>query len=146
MEGVSGLRVLSDDENGEIAYLLHQRANAEALYKYPVEIKGVATQCLVIAPDNYTGPLSSMYDATTWALAEADGLVCLTPTGLRKDTGIMYIGSLGGYWSGNPITDLDVSKPEEHAHMLMLYNMIGHYPNYSSREFGLSIRLVKDVN
>ena len=145
VEGVSGLRVLSDDENGEIAYLLHQRANAEALYKYPVEIKGVATQCLVIAPDNYTGTLSSMYDAAAWAIAEADGLVCLTPTGFRKDTGIMYIGSMGGYWSGNPITDLDVSKPEEQAHLLMLYNMIDHYPNYSPREFGLSIRLVKDV-
>ena len=145
VEGVSGLRVLSDGENGEIAYLLHQRPKAEALYKYPVEIKGVGTNCLVIAPDNYAGALGSTYDAAAWAIAEADGLVCLTPTGFRSDTAIMNIGSLGGYWSGTPMTGSDVSDPEECAHMLLLYSIIIHYPHFSSRETGLSIRLVKDV-
>lgn len=140
VEGVSGLRVLSDTENGEIEYLLYQRTNAQNLFRFPVEIKGVG-DCLIIAPDNYSGSIDISYDETSWATAEAAGLVCLAPDGLRKGASIeRKAGNEGFYWSGNPLD-------KDGAFMLCFSaGMIYHYPNYySPRNCGLSIRLVKDV-
>lgn len=139
VEGVSGLRVLSDTENGEIEYLLHQRTNAQNLFRFPVEIKGVG-DCLIIAPDNYSGSIDISYDETSWATAEAAGLVCLAPDGLRKGASIeRKTGNDGYYWCGNPCD-------QDGAFMLCFTaGMIYHYPYYSPRNCGLSIRLVKDV-
>ena len=140
VEGISGLRVLSDTENGEIEYLLYQRTNAQNLFRFPVEIKGVG-DCLIIAPDNYSGSIDISYDETSWATAEAAGLVCLAPDGLRRGESIeRNTGNEGFYWSGNPLD-------KDGAFMLCFSaGMIYHYPYYySPRNCGLSIRLVKDV-
>lgn len=139
VEGVSGLRVLSDTENGEIEYLLHQRTNAQDLFRFPVEIKGVG-DCLIIAPDNYSGSIDISYDETSWATAEAAGLVCLAPDGLRRGESIeRKTGNDGYYWCGNVFN-------QDNASMLCFTDgMLYHYPYSSPCNCGLSIRLVKDV-
>ncbi len=140
VEGISGLRVLRDCENGEIEYLLTRRNNAERLMKYPVLIKGVG-DCLIIAPDDYAGTIEDSYDSNTWADAERNGLVCFAPDGMRRGYHIdERNGKNGAYWCG-------VAKEDspELAYGLFFSGKIYHYPSYSSRVNGFSLRLVKDV-
>ena len=141
VEGISGLRVLGDGNDGEINYLLNKRQNARKLYKFPVEIKDVGN-CLVIAPDDYTGSILGAYDATSWAEAEAAGLVCLTPAGTRYGSTITVGGGyIGYYWCGTPKAD-----SERHAYMVSFTNTVNRFPSYSSRNNGFSVRLVRGVN
>lgn len=110
------------------------------LYRYPVSIKGVGN-CLVIAPDGYSGTIMSSYNSSTWASAEAEGLVCLTMAGVRREDSVSYTnGFTGAYWAGTPKED-----SVKHAYMLYLSDNLYRYPSYASRSAGLSIRLVKDV-
>lgn len=140
VDGLSGLRVLGDGENGEIDYLLNKRQNAVNLYRYPVSIKGVGN-CLILAPDGYSGTINSSYNAETWAEAEAAGLVCLTTAGIRWSGAVSDTdGFKGRYWTGTPKID-----SVRHAHMLSIIGSLHRYPSYSSRSAGFSIRLVKDV-
>ena len=140
VEGISGLRVLSDCKDGEIDYLLNKRKDANRLYKYPVTVKGVGC-CLVLAPDDYTGSISDSYDAVSWAVAEGKGLVCLAPDGYRENNYIMQCtGYSGYYWCGTAKED-----SPNHAYHLSFLDNIYNYPSYSSRNFGYSLRLVKDV-
>ena len=141
VEGISGLRVLGDGENGEIDYLLKKRTNARNLYKYPVSIKAVG-KCLVIAPDDFTGTIADSYDATSWASAEAAGLVCFTPAGIRHGSSFSSAGGFKGmYYTETPKPD-----SENHAYMFSFEgNSFYRYPSYTSRNNGCSIRLVKEV-
>ena len=140
VEGINGLRVLTDCLDGEIDYLLNKRKNANRLHKYPVNIKGVGS-CLVLAPDNYTGFISDSYDAASWTVAESNGLVCLAPDGRRFGTDLMECnGKRGSYWCGVAKED----RPDC-AYHVSFSNRIYNYPSYSSRCNGFSLRLVKDV-
>ena len=139
VEGISGLRVLDNGDDGEINYLLNKRDNARKLYRFPVEIKDVG-YCLVIAPDNYTGTISNSYDSESWAAAEAAGLICLTPAGFRTGNKISDNGYRGDYWTGTPKTDSN-----RHAHLLSFSNSVYLFPSYSIRNVGYCIRLVKDL-
>lgn len=81
----------------EWSYLFASRDNASALYKIGVTVCG-EENCLVIAPDNFTGTIESSYDAAAWASAEASGLVCL-PAGGYRDTGDILESGKGYYWT-----------------------------------------------
>ena len=140
VEGIDGLRVLKDGQNGEIDYLLNKRPNAQNLYKFPVSIKNVGN-CLVLAPDDYSGTIKNSYDATTWASAEAAGLVCLTAAGIRWGNVVSDTDGYNGvYWTGTP-----KENSAKHAYALGFSTTLSHYPSYASRSAGASIRLVKDV-
>ncbi len=105
-------RALSSEEWD---YLLRQRSNAAKLYKSGVTVCGV-DNCLVIAPDEFTGEIAEKYDDAEWQTAEkTDGLVCLPPAGHRYSVGIGYTGRLGFYWAanssdGNNACSLSLSK------------------------------------
>ena len=140
VEGINGLRVLSDCKDGEVDYLLNKRKDANRLYKYPVTVKGVGC-CLVLAPDDYTGSISDSYDDVSWAVAEGKGLVCLAPDGLRENNYILQCtGYSGYYWCGTAKED-----SPNHAYHLGFSDNVYNYPSYASRHSGFSLRLVKDV-
>lgn len=143
VEGIEGLRVLDDNANGELTYLIEKRNNAHNLYKFPVTIKGVG-QCVVFAPDGYSGHIEEQYDSTSWQKAEADGLVCFSPNGLRFENRVEDVnGYHGMYYSG---TNVDESVATDCAHGLFFSNWLYHNPSYTSRCNGCSIRLVKDID
>lgn len=77
IEGTADLYALSQSE---WKYLFEQRPNAEKLYKYGVTVGGQAN-CLIIAPDNFSGTLKdsySLYDVKGY------GFVCLPAAGYRN--------------------------------------------------------------
>ena len=135
IEGTSGLRVISGNDNSELLYLLEKRNNAYRLVRDQVEIEGVG-QCLVIAPDDYQGSIESKYDPESWAKAEKAGLVCFSPAGIRWDESIGEYKRCQ-YWTASPH---DTS--EWHAYG---FGVNYHYPSYSSRNAGFPLRLSKDV-
>ncbi len=91
-------RVLTLDE---WLYLLKIRDGAESKCKNGVTVCG-KTNCLVIAPDSFEGTLAESYDATTWAEAEAKGLICLPAAGMRNGDVISAVGQSGYYWTSTP--------------------------------------------
>ena len=91
----SGWRTLCKEE---WQYLFNTRSNASSLYMYGVTVCG-KTNCLIIAPDGFTGSIASSYDTSTWPEAEAAGLVCLPATGSREGSEVSSVGDSGFYWS-----------------------------------------------
>jgi len=136
VDGQSGLYALS---SAEWSYLLSSttsggRGDGDSKFKYGVTVNGEGN-CLIIAPDGYSGTIASTYDATAWATAESAGLVCLPAAGYRDDSDVYDVGDLGYCWSSTPIgkdsayfLDFDVSDVD---------------PALSShRRYGFSVRLV----
>ena len=82
----------------EWQYLFEGRAGASNLYKCGVTVCGMAN-CVVLAPDGYTGTIESSYDEAGWAAAELAGLVCLPAAGQRQGASVSGVGSNGCYWS-----------------------------------------------
>ena len=71
-EGQQGVwRTLSTDE---WQYLFTTRTNSSSLFKTGVTVCG-KSNCVIIAPDGSTVTIAASYDATTWPVAEAAGLV-----------------------------------------------------------------------
>lgn len=133
----SGWRTLGA---GEWRYILEYRPNAKKLYKLKVTVCG-QKNCLVIAPDDFSGgAIQSSYDKTTWAAAEAAGLVCLPPAGNRNGLNVVNVNDGGLYWSATPDAD-DMEK----AHRLSFTSETITFYNGSYRYFGFSVRLVTDV-
>lgn len=125
---------------GEWRYILEYRPNAKKLYKLKVTVCG-QKNCLVIAPDDFSGgAIQSSYDKTTWAAAEAAGLVCLPPAGNRNGLNVVNVNDGGLYWSATPDAD-DMEK----AHRLSFTSETITFYNGSYRYFGFSVRLVTDV-
>lgn len=81
----TGWDLLTDEEWN---YLRNTRSNASNKYRVNVTVRGV--HGLVIVPDDWSGSISSSYDATAWATAESKGAVFLP----RTDGGMVY----SGYW------------------------------------------------
>ena len=82
----------------EWQYLFEGRAGASNLYRCGVTVCGMAN-CVVLAPDGYTGTIESSYDEAGWAAAELAGLVCLPAAGQRQGASVIGVGSNGCYWS-----------------------------------------------
>lgn len=96
VDGVSGLYVLSA---AQWTYLLEERDNASSLFKYGVTVNGKAN-CLVIAPDGFTGTIESSY---TLGALETAGLVCLPAAGDFSGTTKRGNDTFGFYWSSSPL-------------------------------------------
>lgn len=86
--------------NAEWTYLFSGRSNASALYKYGVTVCG-KENCIVLAPDGFSGTLAGSYDASAWSEAEAEGLVCLCAAGYRDGSKVYYFDTKGYYWTSS---------------------------------------------
>ena len=127
-------RTLSTDE---WQYLFVTRTNASSLYKYGVTVCGKAN-CLIIAPDGFTGSIASSYDASTWPAAEASGLVCLPAAGYRSGSSVYYVDAYGYYWSSS-------ANGSDYAYFVTFFSS-SVSPDYNAyRFYGHSVRLVTDV-
>lgn len=134
VEGTEGLYALSYEEWD---YLIRYRDNASSLYRCGVSVAG-KTNCLIIAPDGYTGLIESSYDATAWATAEALGLVCLPAAGIRAfGSYLMDLGDRGYCWSSSP-SPYEARIAYSISFSSDLYNTVP-----DQRECCYSIRLVK---
>ena len=123
---------------GEWRFIFDNRHNAEHLYKMKVNVCGIKN-CLIIAPDDFSGTIQSSYDAATWAAAEAAGLVCLPPAGNRDGLKVVNVGDGGLYWSASPNKD-----DKDSAYRLSFTTETINY-NSGYRYKGFSVRLVTDV-
>ena len=153
------VRALTGGEDGEWNYLFSKRDNASDLYKGAVSItigENTASNCVVIAPDGYTGTIESSYDTAAWAEAEASGLVCLPAAGFSWLNGsnleIRAAGSTGNYWSASPYSDVDTAWCLDFDDVISTGPFGDVYgPNInptasSNRKYGNSIRLVFSVS
>lgn len=101
--GMTGqFRTLS---SAEWQYLFNSRANASKLYRTGVRIGGTSMsggsqECIVIAPDSYTGTILSWYSITDWNTAQAEGLVCLPAAGYKSGS-VMKYNEVAAYWSSS---------------------------------------------
>ena len=127
-------RTLSKDE---WTYLFKTRTNASGLYKKGVKVCG-KTNCLIIAPDGYTGNIAASYDASTWPVAEAAGLVCLPAAGDRYGSSVNYVGDFGYYWSSSAYDGSD-------AYCVSFSSSSVNPGGHGSRLYGSSVRLITDV-
>jgi len=96
VEGASGLFALTQDE---YYCLLTNRPNASSLYRAGVTVQTSDNEyanCLIIAPDGFTGEIKSSY-----SLEELDnlGLVCLPAAGYRQVETISDKETYGYYWT-----------------------------------------------
>ena len=134
VNGVQGrYRMLSSTE---WAYLRYSRTNASSLYKCGVTVCGKAN-CLILAPDDFSGTIASAYDASNWPAAEAAGLVCLPAAGTRNGSDILSVGEFGSYWTS---TTYDYSS----MYCLFIYSD-NVYHDYRDGLFsGNSVRLITE--
>lgn len=126
-------RTLSKDE---WTYLLMTRTNASKLYKYGITVCG-KTNCLIIAPDGYTGTIAASYDASTWPVAEAAGLVCLPAADYRDGSVVCTVGG-GYYWSSTDVYG-------DYAYIVFCDRSEVSSSIAGIRYFGYSVRLITDV-
>ena len=131
----------------EWKYLINKDGNENIRkdkFKYGVTVCGKAN-CLILAPDDFEGTIAASYDASTWATAEAAGLVCLPAAGFRSNTLFDKEGYNGYYWSSNK------NQYEEHRAYWGVYfdssnvGLGGESTDSNFRDFGYSIRLVTEV-
>ena len=135
----SGWKTLTGGGSGEWYYLLTTRTNADKLSKN-VKVCGV-TNCLVIAPDNFSGSIAKEYTAETWPAAEASGLVCLPRAGYRNGAEVKNVGYYGYYWTATP-----VNNDETNAFYLQVNTSGFQDPTYYAYRYnGRSVRLVYPV-
>lgn len=136
-------RTLSTEE---WQYLLKKRANASSLYKPGVTVcdkdKCEKTNCLIIAPDGFTGTIAAYYDASTWPVAEAAGLVCLPAAGLRNGSRVSDVDfdeyNCGYYWSSS-------ARSSHAAYPTVIFYGDATSGFSHSRYYGYSVRLIADV-
>lgn len=121
----------------EWEYLRSRRTNAKNLYKCGVTVCG-KTNCLIIAPDGFTGTIADSYDATSWPAAETAGLVCLPPAGDRYSWGTQNDGIHGNYWTPDHASD-------SYSSFICVESDSFSTIFYEQRFYGLSVRLITDV-
>ena len=131
----------------EWKYLINKDGNENIRkdkFKYGVTVCGKAN-CLILAPDDFEGTIAASYDASTWATAEAAGLVCLPAAGERRGMLFDKEGYNGYYWSSNK------NQYDEHRAYWGVYfdssnvGLGGESTDSNFRDFGYSIRLVTEV-
>ncbi len=161
-------RTMTGNSTGEIYYMLYQRTtetsglpgtnNGNAKF-----IKGkIGTVCgLFIFPDNYSHPSdislitsSPVYNQrdntygydrfivteTNWYKMEALGVVFLPAAGYRDGKVVQKYGDYGVYWSSSTIA-------ASTAYSLYVVNDgLSYYYYAIRRDWGCSVRLVRDVN
>lgn len=141
VEEESGLFALSDNEWFNLLNR-HVRSGGQPLHRFPVTVSGVPN-CLVLAPDDFEGTLKDSYSRDEFITAQAEGIVCLPPTGYN------YSGS---YISNQDQPYLWIAQPDQfrdtHARQLYAYmsGETGYVSNASAsaRRYRLPIRLVQE--
>ena len=129
-------RTLSKDEWQYLINKNNDETIRKGKYKYGVTVCEKAN-CLILAPDDFTGTIETSYNAAAWATAEAAGLVCLPAAGFRTDSDFYDVGYGGNYWSS--------STYEEGRAYNVNFNDYDFYPDgYADRSFGHSVRLVTE--
>ncbi len=129
VDGISGCFALS---RSEWHYLIYARTNATKLCKYGVTVGG-KVNCLIIAPDGFSGGLKSSY---TLYEVNSLGLVCLPAAGTRDSWGISGAENWGGYWSSTPFV-------EGGAYALYFDSDYVYEGDNFDRSIGLPVRLVR---
>ncbi len=130
VEGTSGLYALTYDE---WVYLLRNRSNWSNLHKCGVTV-GSTADCLIIAPDDFSGTLASSY---TLDEVNALGLLCLPRAGNRNSTTINISSGYGAYyWTATP-------SGTTHSSILGFADSSVSYYSSTLRDRGCTIRLVK---
>ena len=138
--------------NNEWMYLFSTRANASSKYGTG-NINGVGG--LIILPDNWTLPLGCTFNAgfastdndwtlnsytlAQWVMMETAGAVFLPATGCRLGTGVIDVGSFGGYWSSIPYSESGACSV--YIRSDYLYASISYF-----RDRGRALRPVQDNN
>lgn len=128
-------RTLSADE---WSYLIGTSEERNGKYKNWVNVNGVYG--LVLAPDTFVGTISDSYDASTWAIAENDGLVFLPISGYRCQNYISNITTNGYYWSSTTTSLYDQSASD-----LYITSSHGFGVSRQLREYACFVRLVNDI-
>ena len=130
----------------EWSYVINTRADASSK-------KGVATvnniTGLILLPDSWTLPdgltfisgvngdfAQNIYSSSEWSKMEANGAVFLPAAGRRNGASVSSVGSYGGYWSSS-------FGGSRTASGLCFYSY--DVEDGYNRNFGLSVRLVQDV-
>lgn len=143
--GESQWRTLTADE---WHYLLKGRSNAENLRGFGQIETNEGTFLL---PDDWQQPSSVTFSATEantyttlqWAEMEAAGAVFLPKAGFRNGQLVNYPNYIGIYW-----TSSSYSGGDDYAQSVYLLDnnvLDSETNNYNQRSYGLSVRLVQDV-
>jgi len=155
VDGQDGLYALSDSQ---LFYLFdsgsYKNETRREKYSFPVSVNNggnVISDCLVIAPDTCIGGYSfnnkkTSYSAEDWAAAEAAGIVCLPPAGMRSGSTV-YSDDYGGFYWTSVICERDNTS----AYYMSFFKSYSSYKfdpgyAYNYRLSGLPIRLVLDNN
>lgn len=130
----------------EWKYLFGDSEERKDKYKLQVTICEKNSRYIVIAPDDWdltANPLKDSYNATEWAAAEANGLVCLPPAGNRSNSTFSFskIGESGSYWSSTA-RNSSFTKSIAFGKNLNFYET---HQNCQRNDRGFSVRLVTDV-
>ncbi len=131
VDGTSGCFAMSSDEWD---YLIRSRTNAYNLHKYGVTV-GDKKNCLVIAPDSFSGTLKASY---TLDEISSLGLVCLPAAGYRDGSSFYSAESYGLYWSSTPN-----SSNSSDAYTLYFSSGNVYTSINAGRSGGQSLRLVR---
>jgi len=132
VDGQSGLYALTKDE---WEYLIDGRTDdASSLIKAEVTVAEV--NCLIIAPDGYTGEIADEYTLEEWLDAQSQGLVCL-PYAESRTGEVINPNECGYYWAS--YTDAN-----DIAHVLWIDGGNCEVTN-QERSYGFSVRLVSSV-
>ena len=130
-------------------YVLSKRTRASALCGSAI-VNGV--EGIVLLPDNWSTPHgvtfnsglndfgNNIYTINEWVKMEMNGAVFLPAAGYRDGMEVKDVGSIGFYWSSEAY---NLPCPG-HSYSLRLTNDKS-YMVASSRRFGQSVRLVRDV-
>ena len=132
----SGWRTLS---RAEWTYLFNTRTvnggkGSGKSYTYGQNVNNVLG--VVLYPDDYTG--AAYTTGSNWSTFESAGCVFLPAAGSRDGTSVNYFGSNGYYWSGT-------ANGTSSAYRVSFYSSGGDPQNSTGREYGCSVRLVRDV-
>ena len=122
----------------EWSYLLGTTAERNGKYRNWVTVNGI--RGLIIAPDNFTGTILESYDASSWALAENDGLVFLPISGYRYENYVSSFSTLGGYWSSTTS-----SRYSTGASRVFINSSNFGIESSSLRRYAYCVRLVNDI-
>ena len=124
----------------EWQYLINNKGDEnirKGKYKYKVTVCE-KENCLILAPDDFTGTIETSYNAAAWATAEAAGLVCLPAAGERDGSDFYDVGGIGHCWSSTAY--------DEDAAYEVYFGKSNLIPdNDNDRYYGCSVRLITDV-
>ena len=140
-------RTLTD---AEWRYLIRTRSTTSGIRYAKAQVNGI--NGLILVPDNWSTSTyaftstntssaaftTNVINAATWTTLENAGCVFLPAAGYRSGTTVYSVGTNDGYWSS---TYYDNAQ----AYYMYFYSSVLSQ-DYVGRNYGYSVRLVKDYN